>query len=77
MTCAGVLMRLPCAWFGMPLLALLIPLACAIPEPQPVQRSFTNAHDPSAKRMIVEGRITSGIASWPGALMPAATFGQK
>ena len=47
---------------------LLMPLAWATLEPQPVQRSFSRCHEPSAKRTIVEGRINLCLDGLTGRL---------
>jgi hypothetical protein len=52
-TVALCLMRLPCASFGIPLLALLMPVACVTPAPQPVQWSFSIAQETGR---LIDGR---------------------
>jgi hypothetical protein len=62
---------------GIPLLALLIPVAWATLEPQSDQCRWSTTHAPSANKPICEGRITLGSDGCPGALIVRAVLGQK
>src|SRR3954469_21526326 len=79
-TVARRLIRLPDAWSGMPLLALLMPVARATRVPHPRQCSFSTYHEPSAKSPITRGRMTrrfpEGICPL-GTLIADATLAQK
>ena len=79
-TWAGCFIRFPSAWFGMPLLALLIPLAWATLEPQPDQRRWPMSQEPSANMRIIGGRISRVLGAGPcpfGTLTAVAVLPQK
>src|SRR4051794_35531126 len=79
-TVAWDLMRLPLAWSGTPLLALLMPVARATRVPHPRQCSFSTYQEPSANSTIARGRMTRRLPDgiWLlGTLIADATVAQK